>query len=67
MDKLLVSLVIAVLLCGCHLVLPLTEKELAENEPRNSNAILIAGQCHYDNGKITGLPEDSASCPEILF
>ncbi len=67
MDKLLLSLVIAILLCGCQQFLPLTNEELSENPPRGSNAILIGGQCRYDNGTITGLPENSASCPEILF
>ena len=69
MDRLLASLIVAILLSGCGHFMPLTSEEIAEHPPERNDVTFIAGFCRYDDGAVIAAnPEMGATdCPRRPF
>ncbi len=52
MNRVIISLLAAILLSGCGLLMPLTSEEIAENPPERNDATFIAGFCRYEDGTV---------------
>ena len=63
MDRLLASLIVAILLSGCQQFMPLTNDELAGQQHRLNQGTLVGGFCRYDNGEVVAIPRgESTPC-----
>ena len=59
MDRLLASLIVAILLSGCELLLPVTADEAMGQDGQFSHGAMVGGYCRYDNGDVVVAPEAS--------
>ena len=59
MDRLLASLVVAILLSGCELLMPVTADEAMGQDGQFSHGAMVGGYCRYDNGDVVVTPEAS--------
>ena len=59
MDRLFASLIVASLLSGCELFMPVTADEAIGQDGLYSYGAMVGGYCRYDNGGVVVSPEAS--------
>ena len=59
MGRLSASLVVAILLSGRELFMPVTADEAMGQDGQFSHGAMVGGYCRYDNGDVVVAPEAS--------
>ncbi len=59
MDRLFAILIVAILLSGCELLMPVTADEAIGQDGLFSYGAIVGGYCRYDNGGVVVTPEAS--------